>query len=147
MNSYFLKINDEDKKNILDQHKHPYDGYVTNYIQDNNQTIYVQDFANDKNGITVDNKGNVKYHTNVGINEDVFSGAKFEPEVSFEEVENNEQLDMIGDGEDDLIHGTMEEPEFDDLDELDIEIEENEDMIKESINKTLDMFRRFKTVK
>jgi hypothetical protein len=37
----------------------------------NTQPLNVQDYANDKNGITVNNKGEVKYYTNVGINEQV----------------------------------------------------------------------------
>jgi hypothetical protein len=44
----------EEKSNILDQHKSLYDGYVTRYNQESNQyPLYVQDYANDKNGITV----------------------------------------------------------------------------------------------
>jgi len=60
----------EEKSNILDQHKSLYDGYVTKYNQESNQSpLYVQDFANDKNGITLNNKGVVKPYTNMGINE------------------------------------------------------------------------------
>jgi hypothetical protein len=33
------------------------------------QPLFVQDFANDKNGVTVSNKFDVKHYTNVGINE------------------------------------------------------------------------------
>lgn len=63
-------MNKEEKDNILDQHKQAYDGYVTRYNQESNQTpLYVQDYANDKNGITVNNKGVVKPYTNMGINE------------------------------------------------------------------------------
>jgi hypothetical protein len=35
------------------------------------QPLYTQDFANDKGGITVNNRGEVKKYTNVGINESV----------------------------------------------------------------------------
>lgn len=89
MNAYFFKMNKEEKDNILDQHKHAYDGYVTRYNQESNQTpLYVQDLANDKMGITVNNKGNVKTYTNVGINESL--------------------LDGIGDGPNDLENGTVD---------------------------------------
>ena len=89
MNQYFFKMKKEEKENILDQHKSIYDGYVTQYGQNvNNQPLYVQDFANDKNGITVSNKGNVSTYKNVGINENV--------------------LDTIGDGENDLKNGTVD---------------------------------------
>lgn len=89
MNSYFFKMNKEEKDNILDQHKQAYDGYVTRYNQESNQTpLYVQDYANDKNGITVNNKGVVKPYTNMGINEAV--------------------IDTIGDGPNDLENGTVD---------------------------------------
>lgn len=89
MNAYFFKMNKEERNNILDQHKKVYDGYVTRYNQESNETpLYTQDFANDKGGITVNNKGNVKTYTNVGINEAV--------------------LDTIGDGPNDLENGTVD---------------------------------------
>ena len=60
----------QEKDNILDQHKHIYDGYVTKYNQQSNQTpLYVQDLANDKMGLTVNNKGVVKPYSNMNINE------------------------------------------------------------------------------
>jgi hypothetical protein len=47
-----------------------YDGYVTKYNQQSNQTpLYVQDLANDKMGLTVNNKGVVKTYSNMNINE------------------------------------------------------------------------------
>lgn len=66
-----LMSNDE-KRNILDQHKSLYDGYRAMQPQvSNTQPLYVQDFANDKKGITVNNKFDVKTYTNVGINEQI----------------------------------------------------------------------------
>lgn len=92
MAQYFFKMTNEEKTNILDQHKTIYDGYVTEYAQgENKQPLYVQDFANDKGGITVNNKGEVKPYGNVGINESI-----------------DGRLDMIGDGEDDLRNGTVD---------------------------------------
>ena len=70
MNAYFVGITQQEKNNILDQHKKIYDGY--RLIQQNNtepQPLYVQDFANDKEGFVVNNKGDVKKYTNMGINE------------------------------------------------------------------------------
>jgi hypothetical protein len=91
MAQYFFGMTQAEKNNILDQHKTIYDGYVTQYAQgDNQQPLYVQDFANDKQGLTVSNKGVVKPYTNMGINESELP------------------LDMIGDGEDDLINGTVD---------------------------------------
>lgn len=148
MNSYFFGVSKEERNNILDQHKKPYDGYVTQYIKPNVEPLYVQDFANDKEGLTVSNKGVVKPYTNMNINEDVYSGAGFEPDNVQYEEEVDEQLDMIGDGPDDFEQGTFndEDIDFEDFDvnsitDLD---EEMKEPVQEQVNKTLDMFKRFK---
>ena len=180
MNAYFFKMTNEEKNNILDQHKEVYDGYVTQYSQSNEQPLYTQDFANDKEGLTVNNKGVVTAYKNMNINEmkhdgkstGLFSdeeeeynegyisaGTEYAPEESFEEVE--EQLDMIGDGEDDLTNGTVDfddefemcedddfEMNLDDLmdlgdEENEIEEEEKEEILNK-INESLDMFKRLK---
>lgn len=174
MNQYFFKMTNEEKNSILDQHKHVYDGYVTNYAKPNEQPLYVQDFANDKKGVTINNKGQVTTYKNMGINESVLES---EEEESYM-VSVGEQLDMIGDGDDDLEHGTFddddsdimlispehdeeddylnydeEEPEFEDMDMEDILGLSNDDeedevisSLQEQVNKSLDMFRRFKNL-
>jgi len=111
MNSYFFKMTNEEKNNILDQHKELYNGFATNNVTSNQQPLYVQDFANDKGGITVSNTGNVMTYRNMGINEDVMSGSEFVPEETFEVEEYvslGEKLDMIGDGPLDLPNGTVD---------------------------------------
>jgi len=139
MNAYFFKMTNEERDNILDQHKEIYDGYVTSYAQPaKEQPLYTQSYANDKEGLTVNNRGEVSKYKNVGINEmkydgkstGLFSeeepkeqghispGSQFEPEETFESndeyyVSLGEQLDMIGDGEDDLDHGTFEDDDSD----------------------------------
>jgi hypothetical protein len=161
-----------ERNNILDQHKTIYDGFATQYGQPKEQPLYVQDFANDKGGITLNNKGEVKSYTNMRINEDVYTGSMGTPEKTFEDqefmVSIGEKLDMIGDGPKDLDHGTFEDDETemlvspegeidlfvdddkDDFDEIDLEkmFEQiDEDIVEplqEQINKTLDMFKRFK---
>jgi hypothetical protein len=79
-----------------------------------------------------------------GISTGLFS----DEEDEYTDLSKNENefigQDMIGDGEDDFIYGTMDEPS-----DFDIEIgdEVDEDMIEpiqEQVNKTLDMFKRFK---
>ena len=74
MRGYFGlgQLSPSEKSDILDQHREIYNGYKTMLPQvSNTQPLYIQDYANDKNGITVNNKGEVKKYTNVGINEQV----------------------------------------------------------------------------
>ena len=155
MNAYFFKMTNEEKNNILDQHKEIYDGYVTSYAQpEKNQPLYTQDYANDKEGVTVNNKGDVSSYKTMKINEmhadgkstGLFSneepkeqghispGSQYEPEESFESEEDEghyvsmgEQLDMIGDGDDDLEHGTFEDDE--DFEELEDELFNDDDIM------------------
>ena len=89
MNAYFFNTTKEERENILDQHKKVYDGYVTRYNQESNMTpLYVQDLANDKGGVTINNKGEVTQYKNIGINES--------------------PLDRIADGPTDLENGTVD---------------------------------------
>lgn len=63
---------DVEKENILSQHNTPYNGYATLKQNSTNQIpLTVQDFAKDKQGMTVGNNGKVLGFTNVGINESV----------------------------------------------------------------------------
>lgn len=155
MNAYFFKMTNEERKNILDQHKDLYDGYVTRYNQSNEQPLYVQDFANDKAGITVNNRGEVGEYRNMRINEDAHISSELTPSKTFESqnietsvtLEDDEftGLDTIGDGDYDLEHGTFSHDEFElDLDDLEDLDEEEISSLTESVNKSLDMFRRFK---
>lgn len=198
MNAYFFKMTNEEKSNILDQHKTIYDGYVTSYAQpEKNQPLYVQDMANDKQGLTVNNKGEVTAYKNMNINEMRFDGKStglfseeepkeqghisggsiYEPEESFESemdeeyyVSLGEQLDMIGDGEDDLEHGVFghedesdmvlvspevdfeDDSEYEDEDDLVFtpdskifdDIDQDEvDGLFDDLRESLDMFKRF----
>lgn len=104
MSAYFFKMTNEEKQNILDKHKTVYDGFVTNYIKPKQQELYVQDFANDKEGITINNKGVVTNYKNMGINEGTVENEENDSYM----VSVGEQIDMIGDGENDLKHGTFD---------------------------------------
>lgn len=73
MNAYFFPVSNEERENILNRHKEVYNGYKTlnpNPVA-NEQPLYIQDFANDKLGMVVNNKGEVKAYTNMGINESI----------------------------------------------------------------------------
>ena len=61
-----------EKSDILNQHRSLYNGYQTMQPQvSNTQPLTVYDFAGDKEGLVVNNKGQVKRYTNMGINEQV----------------------------------------------------------------------------
>ena len=171
MNAYFFKMTNEERNNILDQHKEIYDGYVTQYAQSNEQPLYTQDFANDKEGLTVNNKGNVSSYKHMNINEmkhdgkstGLFSdeeedynevveyispGSQFVPEESFEEEEMKEYYYFPTDSEEIEDEDDDFEMNLDDLmdlgdEENEIEEEEKEEILNK-INESLDMFRRFK---
>lgn len=73
MNAYFFSVKPEERENILSQHREVYNGYQTlnPAAMEATQPLYTQDFANDKLGMVVNNKGEVKAYTNMGINESV----------------------------------------------------------------------------
>ena len=120
MRAYFTSnVTPEERNTILDKHKEVYNGYCTHNITAPTQPLYVQDLANDKGGITVTNKGDVKKYTNVRINEEELNKYKFIPSDD-------------------------EETEFDFFDIDDVSDEEKKEYVKESVEKSLDMFKRFK---
>ena len=85
---YMLNISDEEKQALLNQHSKPYDGYQTLRFPEPDNRIYTYDPAGDKAGITVNNKGEVKRYTNVGINESMNSDVAEPHYGSFDYVEN-----------------------------------------------------------
>ena len=148
MGNYFLNINKQEKQNILDKHKTVYDGFVTKYGQSiNNQPLYVQDFANDKNGITVSNKGVVKPYTNVNINEINMPidnvglkrniGLDFNNNKDEYEDDTNWVNQLMSSG-DELGEETNE---FDLYTEID---EDEQEPLKDNVYESLNMFKRFK---
>ena len=126
MNAYFVGITQQEKNNILDQHKKIYDGY--RLIQQNNtepQPLYVQDFANDKEGFVVNNKGDVKKYTNMGINESQEEFETMETEMEEDDCvecgmkETYEDMDMsdaYAYRDDTIINPEADEIDSEDLD-------------------------------
>jgi hypothetical protein len=139
MKAYFLNIPNEERNSILDQHKSIYNGYKTSYGANAEQPLFVQDLANDKGGITVNNKGEVKKYTHMKINEEI------------DEME----LDMIGDGPMDLEAGVMDEEMYEEDTEekpsYDVEVdfydelgnEEMNESVKSQVSESLNWFKRF----
>lgn len=85
---YMLNISDEEKQALLNQHSKPYDGYQTLRFPEPDNRLRTYDPAGDKGGITVNNRGEVKSYTNVGINESMNSDVAEPHYGSFDYVEN-----------------------------------------------------------
>ena len=140
MSAYFVNISNEERSNILDKHKTIYDGYVTMYGQQpKEQPLYVQDFANDKGGITVNGKGGVKSYTNINIHESMDEYSEMNKYEFVPSEYDDEGMDYDTDRE---FIDYEEEYESYDLDE--VKDEEEKENIEESVKKSLDMFKRFK---
>lgn len=146
MANYFLNITKQDKENILNKHRTVYDGFVTQYGQSiNNQPLYVQDFANDKNGITVSNKGVVKNYTNVNINESMIpidninSSNKITLDIKPEKkIERGDWVDELMSNQEEVDEIYNEQEFFEGMDQDDVLNLEN------NLQESLDMFKRFK---
>jgi hypothetical protein len=70
MSAYFIGLTQEEKNTIKDKHRKPYDGYVTRgFDKPIEQILNVEDLAQDKGGITVNNKNEVTEYKNTNINQ------------------------------------------------------------------------------
>ena len=78
----YTTISDEEKNSILQRHSSFYNGFAVGNVPNEPQPLRVGKGASDPNGITVDNKGNVKTYRNHKINESVVS----------EDVNENEDI-------------------------------------------------------
>jgi hypothetical protein len=87
------QLSSDEKNDILNQHKSLYNGYQTMQPEvSNTQPLYVYDNAMDKEGLVVNNKGEVKKYTNMGINEQ----SKFSVKNMLKEELQNEVCDDCG---------------------------------------------------
>jgi hypothetical protein len=97
MSAYFFATTNEERSNILDQHKKIYDGLQTMQSQMKNpMDLYVQDFANDKEGITVNSKGEVKKYTNTKIHEQLDIPYPTVDGIEVEMTEGSEMCEQCG---------------------------------------------------
>lgn len=160
----YSTMSDEDRQSILKQHSTVYDGYATGNVTSNMSPLTVYDAAGDKEGITVDNLGNVKTYRNHNVNENVNEitakpGNYDEIDQAYEFDSDGPQqsmtqmgmgkapYDFVSKGPSDVYEDEIEElygdVEFDDLLDDEDELNGEENQIEESVNKSLDMFRRF----
>ena len=102
MRGYFGlgQLSAAEKSDILDQHKSVYNGYQTMQPQvSNTQPLTVYDFAGDKEGLVVNNRGEVKKYTNMGINEQVEEVCDECGSMEMSEAECSECGGMMYEGE------------------------------------------------
>jgi len=151
-------MSDEDRQSILKQHSTVYDGYATGNVPSNMTPLTVYDAAGDKEGVTVDNLGNVKTYRNHNVNEITAKPGNYDSidqAYEFESDGPQQSMTQMGMGkapydfvskgpsdvyEDEELYGDVE---FDDLLDDEEKLDGKEDQIEESVNKSLDMFRRF----
>ena len=172
MNQYFFNVTKEERENILDKHKTIYDGYVTQYGQSNMTPLTVVDMARDKEGVTVTANGEVKTYRNHNINEIAAKNLHYdEIDAAYDFDSPGPQQNMTQSnpgtkpyefdsrGPVDSYLGSFYdtttsnyEPSLDDTHNfeplLDMEdyLDDNQveiDGVNESVNKSLDMFKRF----
>ena len=157
----YSTMSDEDRQKILKQHATVYDGYATGNVQSNMTPLTVYDAARDKEGVTVDNNGNVKTYRNHNINEITAKPLNYdeiEPAYEFDSEGPQQSMTQMGMGkrpyefvskgpsdvyEDELEGGVYDDINFDELVNDDEELQQHRDQIEENVNKSLDMFKRF----
>ena len=172
MNAYFFKMTNEERDNILNQHKTIYDGYVTGY-----KNMNINEMRYDGKSTGLFSKEEPKEYGHIS------GGSIYEPEETFESefevvtdfsddddnfmVSVGAHRDMIGDGNHDLEHGVFghedeedmvlisPEIDFDDEDDdelvfnlddkiFDDEIDDEEsEGLFDDLRESLDMFKRF----
>ncbi len=155
----YSKMSDEDRQSILKQHATVYDGYATGNVQSNMTPLTVYDAARDKEGVTVDSNGNVKTYINHNINEITAKPLNYDeidPAYEFESDGPQQSMTQMGMGKrpyefvskgpSDVYEDEdyFEDADFDALLNYDEDLQHKRDQIEENVNKSLDMFRRFK---
>ena len=146
-------MSDQERQDILKKHQELYNGYAVGNVPTNMTPLTVYDPAGDKEGITVTSKGDVKKYTNHNINEIAAKNLHYDeidPAYEFDSdgpalgmaVQNpgKKSYQFVSKGPMDVYE--EDEEGFVELDSIDTE--EDIETVKESINKSLDMFKRFK---
>jgi hypothetical protein len=164
-----MNLTREEKESILDKHKTLYDGYAVRQNQSNMTPLYTQDYANDKGGITINSKGEISSYNNkiymkeskeicseCGLYEEMCEcGKGYEEEGIYDEAKpfskSRNKFDYVEEMDEDecMECGDMYEEEKD-IDEVmneieeDVEFKDEVDDIKESIQESLNWFKKFK---
>jgi len=152
MNPYFLGISEQEKNSIKDKHRKPYDGYVTRgFNTPKEQVLNVEDLAQDKGGITVNNKGDVTEYKNTNINQKMRKVC--EQCSGLYEGEMCEQCSSMSEGEQcEQCGGEMKEGEqceqcsskkytMEEIEEG-IKIKSKASLVQEQINESLKWFKK-----
>jgi len=157
----YSTMSDEDRQSIIKQHSTVYDGYATGNVTSNMTPLTVYDAVGDKEGITVDNLGNVKTYRNHHVNEitanpgnydDINPPYEFDsdgPQQSMIQISKGKKpYDFVSKGPTDVYEyeDDFEDKTFEDLLDDESTLSQEETQLSESVNKSLDMFRRFKKV-
>ena len=163
-------MSDEERQQIKQQHSKLYDGYAVGNVPSNMTPLTVYDAAQDKEGITVTANGEVKTYRNHNINEIAAKNLHYdEIDAAYDFDSHGPQQSMVqpskgskpyefdSHGPTDPFGGgyseettSYEEPrdEYNFVDLLDMEeyLDDDEKISKvnESINKTLEVFKKFK---
>ena len=157
----FSMMSDEERQQIKQQHSKLYDGYAVGNVPSNMTPLTVYDAAQDKEGVTVTANGEVKTYRNHNINEIAAKNLHYDeidaaydfdspgPQQSMVqpnlgtkpyEFDSRGPVDSYGGGLYDTTATNFEyDPEIEDEEVEDGEVED----IKESVSKSLDMFKRF----
>ena len=149
MSAYFIGLTQEEKNTIKDKHRKPYDGYVTRgFDKPIEQILNVEDLAQDKGGITVNNKNEVTEYKNTNINQKMKKqcdecGGLYEGEMcecsGMYEGETCEQCGEMKEGETcecGTKGYTMEELEEN------IKLKSKASLVQEQINESLKWFKK-----
>jgi hypothetical protein len=150
----YSKMSDEDRQSILKQHATVYDGYATGNVQSNMTPLTVYDATKDKDGITVDNKGNVKHYTNNKINEIAAKPLNYdeiEPAYDFESggpqqsmtfynVNNQKPAYRFKSKGPVDVFELEDDEEFDDLVDDDEDLQNKIDNIEESVKRVINFY-------
>ena len=165
MKAYFLNISEEEKKSITERHRELYNGYQSLQPKGNMTPLQVENLAQDSEGVTVDNKGNVTGYKNTGINQpmksrcnecgNIYEGEKCECGTGREVMEDecNECGTEMYEGKLCECGSGMNESECNECGtemyseeqiEESIKIKSKKDKVFNQINESLNWFKRFK---